>query len=80
MEIPPRDRRVARIGQGVMVLHQGVLLLALVVISVVYRSGGLFQKFIVTHLLLLMAILELLPRRRPERSTGSQRRESRDDR
>ena len=80
MKIPPRDRRVARIWQGVMVLHQGVLLLALILIFMVYQSGGLFQKFIVTHLLLLMAILEILPRRRPQRSTGSPQRKSSDDR
>ncbi len=64
MKIPPRDRRVARVWQGVMVLHQGVLLLALVVISMIYRSGGLIQKFIVTQLLLLMAIFAVLPSRR----------------
>lgn len=80
MKIPPRDRLVARVWQGVMVLHQAVLLLALVLIFMVYRSGGLFQKFIVTHLLLLMAILEVLPRRRPQRSKGSRRRKSSDDR
>ena len=76
MQIPPSDQRVARVWHGVMVLHQGILLLALLVISMVYRSGGLFQKFIVTHLLLLMAILEVLPRRRAVRSKSSRRRES----
>ncbi len=74
MKIPPRDRRLARIWQGAMVLHQGVLLLAVVLIFMVYRSGGLLQKVIVTHLLLLMAILEVLPRRRSEHSTNTRQR------
>ena len=53
MKLPPRDRRLGRIWQWVMVFHQGVLLLAVVLIPLVYRSQGLLQKFIVTHLLLL---------------------------
>ncbi len=74
MKIPARDRRVARMWQWVIVLHQGALLLAVVLHFAVYRSGGLLQKFIVTHLLLLMAILEILPRRRAEHSTNTRQR------
>ena len=80
MKISRHDRRLGRIWRWVMVLHQGVLLLAVILFLLGILSGGLFQKFIVTHLLLLMALLEVLPRRRPERTRSLRQRESRNRR
>ena len=73
IDIPRRDRRIARLWQWVIVLHQGILLVGLIFIAAVFHSAGLFQKFVVTHLLLLLVILERLPRRRAQRSRRSRR-------
>ena len=73
IDIPKQDRRIARLWQWAIWLHQVVLLIGLIVITAVFRSGGLFQKFVVTHLLLLLVILERLPRRRALRSRRSRR-------
>ena len=79
MKIPRHERRLARIWQVVFVLHQGVLLLAVVFIPIVWHSTAILQKFIVTHLLLLLAILEVLPRRRTPSSKSRRLRKTDDD-
>ncbi len=72
MKIPLAELRIAGIWRWVVFLHQGVFLLAVVLIPTLFQSWGILQKFIVTHLLLLLVILEILPRRRSPR--GKRRR------